>query len=161
MLRAMREIRDELPDLIWLVIGEGPDRRRLERAISDANLDDRVRLLGLRPDALQIIGAADAVVQPSLHEAYSQVMAEALWMRRPLVMTTVSGATDLITSGETGLLVPKANASALADALRVMYHDAALREHLGKNGRYRVEQHLSLGVIMPRFENTYTEVVCQ
>ncbi len=127
MIEAMRQVHEDLPDLVWLVVGDGPDRAALEEAIRQDGLAECVRLLGWRSDALQINGAVDAVVQPSIQEGYSQVMAEALWMGTPLVTTDVSGAPDLVTNGETGLVVPKADPSALADALRSLYRDAGLR----------------------------------
>ena len=91
MIEAVRQVREDLPDLVWLVVGDGPDRAALEEAIRQDGLAECVRLLGWRSDALQINGAVDAVVQPSIQEGYSQVMAEALWMGTPLVTTDVSG----------------------------------------------------------------------
>jgi glycosyltransferase involved in cell wall biosynthesis len=161
MIEAIRQVHEDLPDLVWLVVGDGPDRASLEAAIRQNGLDGCVRLLGWRSDALQINGAVDAVVQPSIQEGYSQVMVEALWMGTPLLTTDVSGAQDLVTNGETGLVVRKADPSALAEALRSLYRDARLRGDLARRGRQHVETHHSLTAIVPRFEKVYTEVLDQ
>jgi glycosyltransferase involved in cell wall biosynthesis len=155
----MRQLHQELPDLVWLVVGDGPDRAALEEEIRDSGLAECVRLLGWRSDALRINGAVDAVVQPSIQEGYSQVMVEALWMGTPLVTTDVSGARDLVADGDTGLVVPKADSSALADAVRRLYQDANLRDDLARRARQYVETHLSIDAIVPRFEHVYREVL--
>ena len=155
MVEAVRQVAQDLPDLTWVIVGDGPDRAQIESAVDQDGLAGRVRVLGWRKDALRLLGAMDAVVQPSLQEAYSQVMAEALWMSRPLVMTDVSGAPDLVTDGETGLVVPRADAGALARALRDLYADAALCERLGRQGRRHVEARLAIPAILPRYEDSY------
>ena len=68
---------------------------------------------------------------------------------------------SLVTNGETGLVVPKADPSALADALRSLYRDATLRRDLARRGRQHVETHLSAVAIVPRLEDVYTEVLAQ
>jgi glycosyltransferase involved in cell wall biosynthesis len=158
LLEAVCHLAEDLPDLVWLVVGDGPERAPLERAINQARLGERVRLLGWRTDALRIIGAVDAVVQPSLQEAYSQVMAESLWMRTPLVISDVSGATDLITNGENGFVVPKADARALACAIQKLYYDSQLREQLGRAGRSHMEKYYSIDRIVPLYEALYEDV---
>ena len=161
MIEAIRQVHGVLPDLVWLVVGDGPDRAALEEEIRRNGLVGCVQLLGWRSDALQINGAVDAVVQPSIQEGYSQVMAEALWMGTPLLTTDVSGAQDLVTHGVTGLVVRKADPSALADALCNLYRDANLRDDLARRGRLHMEMHHSLAAIVPRFENVYRDVLAR
>ena len=153
--QAMVEFRARDPDVILLVVGEGPEWAALERQIEVAGLGDRVRLLGWRHDAMVLMAAVDAVVQPTLHEAFSQVMAEALWMRKPLIITDVSGATDIIRDGENGLLVPKADPGALASAIGRLAADESLRVRLGEAGRAYVEEHLRIEKIIPQYEQVY------
>jgi glycosyltransferase involved in cell wall biosynthesis len=158
MLTALQALASELPDLVWLVLGDGPDRRRLEDGVRASGLEDRVRFLGWRTDAIKIVAAVDAIAQPTLQEGYSQVMVEALWMGTPLVITDVSGATDLISSGHTGLLVPRADPDALAAAIRALHGDQGLRAAVSANGRADVEQRLTLERVIPRFEEMYSAV---
>jgi glycosyltransferase involved in cell wall biosynthesis len=158
MVQALQALGDELPDLVWLVLGDGPDRARLQESVRASAIEDRVRFLGWRTDAVKVVGAVDAVVQPTLQEGYSQVMVEALWMGTPLVMTEVSGATDLIRSGETGLLVRRADPSALAAAIRALHDDQALRTRVASNARADVASKLTLERVIPRFEAVYTAI---
>ena len=73
------------------------------------------------------MAAVDAVVQPTLQEAFSQAMVEALWLGKPLIMTDVSGAPDIISEGHNGMLVPRGDSDALADAIIHLAGDASLR----------------------------------
>jgi glycosyltransferase involved in cell wall biosynthesis len=97
----------------------------------------------------------DGVVQPTLQEAFSQVMAESLWMSKPLVITDVSGAPDIIQEGETGLLVPKADVAALVQAIQRLAGDPGFGRRLGESGRAYVEEHLTIEKIIHRYEQTY------
>lgn len=159
MVDALRRLAPEVADLVWLVVGEGADRAELETAAIRSGVADRVRFLGWRKDALRIVGAVDVVVQPSLQEAYSQAMVEALAMGVPLVMTNVSGARDLIADGETGVVVERGDVGALVDAVRRLHGDPALRERLGRGGRHHVEATLTAREIVPRYEESYMRAV--
>lgn len=155
LIEAMALLRDRLPHAQLLIAGEGPGRPFLERQIAEARLENRVRLLGWRRDALTLMAAVDIIVQPTLQEAFSQVMAEALWMGTPLIMSDVSGAPDVISDGINGLLVPRANTEALASAIERLARDSCLRERLGRAGRAYVEKHLAIRSVIPQYERVY------
>jgi glycosyltransferase involved in cell wall biosynthesis len=155
LIQAMTELRSYIPSILLLVVGEGPERNNLEQQIHAAGLQHHVTLLGWRRDAIRLMHAVDAVVQPTLQEAFSQVMAEALWLRKPLVITDVSGARDVITDGENGLLVPKQDASALATAVKLLANDTDLRRRLGEAGRAHVQQHLHIDKVISQYEQVY------
>lgn len=155
LIQAMTELRSYIPSILLLVVGEGPERNNLEQQIHAAGLQHHVILLGWRRDAIRLMHAVDAVVQPTLQEAFSQVMAEALWLRKPLVITDVSGARDVITDGENGLLVPKQDASALATAVKLLANDTDLRRRLGEAGLAHVQQHLHIDKVISQYEQVY------
>lgn len=155
LIRAMEHAHAHFPQIVLLIVGEGPERRALEQQIRDADLGDVVRLLGWRRDAMTLIAAVDAVVQPTLQEAFSQVMAEALWMGKPLVITKVSGATDIICDSHNGLLVDKEDPRALTKAIERLVCDDRFRAKLATNGRHYVTQNLQIGNIILQYQNSY------
>ena len=155
LIRAMEDLHADFPQLALLIVGEGPERAALEQQIRHAGLGDVVRLLGWRRDAMTLMAAVDAVVQPTLQEAFSQVMAEALWMGKPLVITDVSGATDVIQDSHNGLLVPKGDPRALMVAIERLVCDAGLREKLATNGKHYVTQNLGSENIIRQYEKSY------
>lgn len=159
LVEAAASLRARIPDLSVVIVGEGPERPNLERQIAAAGLADVVRLLGWRRDAMAIMAVADVVVQPTLQEAFSQVMAEALWMKKPLVITDVSGATDVISDGNNGLLVPKTDVDALVAAVSRLAQSSELRGALGREGRKYVSEHLRIEKVVPQYEEAYMKAL--
>jgi glycosyltransferase involved in cell wall biosynthesis len=155
LVQALGALARTLPDLVWVVLGDGPQRRELEAQVGAAGLSEIVRFTGWRTDALAVIAAADVVVQPTLQEAYSQVMVEAQWMGTPLVITEVSGACDLISSDETGIVVPRRDPDALAAAIGRLHGDPALGRRLASTARARVAAELVPARVIPRYESAY------
>jgi len=159
LLEAVAALKERVPRLLLLVVGEGPERSAIERQVERDGLGHLVRLLGWRRDAMELMASVDAVVQPTLQEAFSQVMVEALWMQKPLIITDVSGAPDIITDGENGLLVPRGDAAALARAIERLVDDPGLCARLGRAGRVYVENNLTIGKIITRYEQSYLRVM--
>ena len=159
LIEAAAILKSELPELLVLLIGEGPERANIERQIKELNLEENVKLTGWRSDAMAIMAAVDAVVQSTLQEAFSQAMIEALWMSKPLVITDVSGSADVVRDGENGLLVPKADASALAAAIKSLADDPELRVRLGSAGHEYVVSELEIGRKIREYERVFERVV--
>jgi len=129
---AIRAIT-EVPDAILAIAGDGALRDNLERLAQETGVADRVRFLGLRPDARALMGAADVVVMPSRWEGLPLSALEALASGTPLVATDVRGLRELVTDGENALLVPE-EPHALAAALRRVLDDPELAARLGAAG---------------------------
>jgi glycosyltransferase involved in cell wall biosynthesis len=100
-----------------VVVGDGPRERELKDLVIAMGLAERVRFAGFRADAVALLGAADLVVHPSLSEALSIVVIEALSLGKAVVATEVGGMRDLLGDGEHGWMVPMADAEALFDAM--------------------------------------------
>jgi glycosyltransferase involved in cell wall biosynthesis len=159
LIDAVAQLRPKLPHMRLLIVGEGPERRALGQRIAALGLGDCVSILGWRRDAMTLMAAVHAIVQPTLQEALSQVMVEALWMRKPLIITDVSGAPDIIMNEENGLLVPKADSVSLARAMEKVATDRALQVRLGDAGRAYVEEHLTIQRIISQYERVYEDAL--
>jgi glycosyltransferase involved in cell wall biosynthesis len=155
LLEAATALRGRIPGLLFLIVGDGPERSAIERLIQEKGLEDIVHLTGHRRDAMALMAAVDLVVQPTLHEAFSQVMAEAMWMRKPLIISDVSGALDIVRDGENGILVPAGNPGALSAALVRVCTNPALRDRLALNGREFVSRRLTPEAVIPLYEQCY------
>ncbi len=135
-----------------LIVGDGPDRRMLERRIAEAGLDGRVELTGsLTQDRVaELVGSADVLAAPSVptrkgkREGIPVVLMEALSCGVPAVASDLSGIPELVEDGVSGLLVPPGDAAALASALIELERDPALRERFGRAGRAKVEREFDL-----------------
>ncbi len=155
LIEAAAKLRRDIPNLLVLCVGEGPERAKIERLIGELGIAENVKLTGWRKDAMVIMAASDAVAQSTLQEAFSQAMIEALWMKKPLIMTDVSGARDVIRDGENGLLVPKANTDALAAALKKLANEPALGDRMAAAGHEMVERELVIRKKIGEYERVF------
>ena len=132
-----------------LLAGDGPDEDAIVRQVAHLGLGDCVRLLGLVPHAqllrLYRDQAVDCVVLPSLdlgggeHEGISVALVEAMAHGVPVISTATGGLSELLEGGA-GIMVPPADAEALADALEHLLGSRPLRLELGRRGRRRIEE---------------------
>ena len=140
-----------LPNVRLHVYGEGPDRPRIERAITDHGVADRVTLHGAvdRPQAA--LASAGVLVLPSLAEGFGLVLIEAMAAGVPVVATDVAGVRDVVRDGVTGLLVPPGDPAALAAAIGRVAGDVDLRGRLTPAAAEDVRQRFSWDVTLPRY----------
>jgi glycosyltransferase involved in cell wall biosynthesis len=121
-------------------VGDGPERQALEGEIAERRLTGAVRLAGsCNPDrVIDFYARTDAFALASFAEGVPVVLMEAMAMEIPCVATWIAGVPELIRDGVDGLLVPPADAEALAAALERLMDDPALRARLGESARRRV-----------------------
>ncbi|MCZ7862300.1 glycosyltransferase family 4 protein [Agrobacterium salinitolerans] len=127
------------------LFGQEAYEARIREQASRLGLEGRVRFLGFRPDVPELMAAMDVVAHTSIvAEPFGRVVVEAMMCGRPVVATRGGGVTEIIRDGETGLLVPPGNASALAAAIGRILSQPALAERLARKGRKDVSQRFSL-----------------
>ena len=143
LVDACAILRDRGRSVRATLIGEGTERPALEQRVRELALDGVVTLAGALPRdrVANLVGAADVVVQPSVvlasgkTEGIPVALMEALAAERAVVASRVSGIPELVRDGETGLLVPPGDPTALADAIERLAGDPGLRAALGAAGR--------------------------
>lgn len=138
-LAAMVELARAYPGIRLLLVGDGPDRDLLARLAGDLGIAGLVDMIGFQEDVRPLIAACDVVMVPSLKEGFGLVAVEAMAMARPVVATEVGGLPEVVAEGQTGLLVPPEDPSALAAALEVVLKQGELATIMGMRGRQRAE----------------------
>ncbi|MBI4355800.1 MAG: glycosyltransferase [Candidatus Omnitrophica bacterium] len=159
LLEALPSLRAEFPSLRTLIVGDGPLRQRLESQAARLGLTDCVELTGWQEPIEPVLAQTDVVVLPSLWEGFGLVLAEAMQCGKPVVASRVGGIPELVIDGETGLLVPSADAAALAHALRRILRDRAWAEQLGRAGRHRVAEQFPVGRMVEQLDTLYMEAL--
>ena len=126
------------PDIVFLIVGDGERRAELETAARASGLGDRVRFLGWRADLNRLYADLDVVVLTSKNEGSPVALIEAMAAGRPVVSTRAGGVEDVVTDGETGVVVPIGDAPAVARAVVDLLEDPARAARLGAAGRASV-----------------------
>lgn len=150
VLHALPYVAEKIPNVTYLVVGTGPDRKRLERLARHLQIQNRVHFLGEVPhDELpDFYSAADLFVMPAREappdvEGFGLVFLEANACGTPVVGARTGGIPDAIAEGKTGLLVPAGTPAPLAEALTQLLTDPARLTALGERGRRRAVQEAS------------------
>jgi glycosyltransferase involved in cell wall biosynthesis len=132
LVRALGILRRQGSDKFHLyLVGEGPARGRIERALREEKLEEHVTLEGLQLDVRPYYEAADLVVLPSHSEGPSNVLLEAMMAERPVVATSVGGIPEVVTHEESALLVEPRNPAALAAGIHRALNDPQ-QDRLGR-----------------------------
>ncbi|NJE42905.1 glycosyltransferase family 4 protein [Thermococcus sp. GR6] len=121
LINAMKIVTSQRDDVICYIIGEGPERKRLENLIKTNNLETTIKLVGSKPhEEIPLwMNAADIFVLPSLSESFGIVQIEAMACGVPVVATINGGSEEIITSEDYGLLCPPTNPECLAEKILI------------------------------------------
>jgi len=136
-VRAMKSVVAAVPNAHALVIGDGPLRPAVERAIAQSGLGANVHLAGYRGDADTLLSAADVVALSSREEGMGTVLIDALWMGKAIAATRAGGIPEVVEDGTSGLLSPPEDGLALGSAISRLLMDSALRNRFAIAARAR------------------------
>jgi L-malate glycosyltransferase len=158
LLRAVAALKARIPALHVILVGDGPERPRLTEETKGLGIEQIVHFAGERPPAPNLHGLFDVSVLCSTSEAFPNSILEAMAAARPVVATNVGGNPDAVLEGETGLLVPSADADALASAIFRLYSEPALRTAFGSVGRANAESGYGAPAVIEQVERLYEQL---
>ncbi|HEY3067286.1 MAG TPA: glycosyltransferase family 4 protein [Methylomirabilota bacterium] len=159
LLEAVARLRPRLPRVRCVLAGDGPLRAELESRAAALGIAACCRFLGARTDVADVLSAVEVVTLPSRSEGLPFALLEAMTLGKPVVASTVGGNPEVVEDGRTGLLVPPADAAALADAIARLLehpHEAAA---MGERGRVRVRDHFTLTRTTRAIEDLYLDLL--
>lgn len=155
LLRAFARIAPVYADVDLLLVGDGPDRRSIERQIAEAGLMDRVKLVGVQSNVPDWLLAADIFTLTSVSEAASITLLEAMACGLPSVITDVGGNGEIVRDGIDGLLVPRGDAVRLGEAFSRLLDDHRLCADMGRSASERVAQGFALDQTIECYASLY------
>jgi glycosyltransferase involved in cell wall biosynthesis len=156
-LRAARQVMDILPDVRFVIVGDGPKREELESEAQDLGLDSCVRFTGHRSDVSVIQSLMDLQVFPSLWEGVPLTVFEAMAMGRAIVSTNVDGLAEVLEDGKNALIVAPADSEQLATGMMRLLSDRRLAERLGRNA-LESSKSFDIGRTVENLESLYDEL---
>lgn len=157
-LRAAQRVLIDFPRTLFVLVGEGPDRRKLEELVRDLNIAERVIFAGHREDMPGVYASLDILVLPSINEGLPMTLIEAMAAARPVIATPVGAIPKLIIPEQTGLLVNPRDPVGLAAALGRLISNPDLRHRLGRDGQVWVMRRFSAEAMAQQYAEIYQEV---
>ena len=156
-LQAVKILLDKGLDAEFVVLGDGPDRLALRGLADELNVTRRVTFT---PHTVSgQLNQLDLLVEPSLQEGLGMSVMQAMATGVPVVATGVGGLYDLIEDGVTGIMVPAADAVALADAMYRLLSNSSERIELAKQAREMIEKEFSAELVAQKHVEYYRECV--
>ncbi len=143
-----------------VLVGDGPERLRLEELAREAGLGDRFLVTGRASDTAELLRALDIFVLPSRFEGLSNALLEAMATGLPIVATAVGGTPELVTAGVSAELVPPGDEAALRNALAALLADPARRAALGNRALARARGRFSVDAFVASCAALYERLAC-
>lgn len=157
LLEAMPSVLERFPHVVFLLVGDGPQRADLEQQARHLGVETSARFLGTRDDVYHLLAAADVFVLPSVSEGMPMALLEALGMGVAVVASNLTGIADVVEDGRHGLLTPPGKPDSLAHAVTRLLEDDDLRANLSQSGKQLVRQEYTVDRMCERYESLFRE----
>jgi glycosyltransferase involved in cell wall biosynthesis len=155
-LEAAAALRGAAPGATFLLLGDGPERARLQALAASLGMADRVVFAGFRDDVCPWMRAMDVVVLPSIAmEGFGRVLVEAALMGKPAVTTDLGGTAEVVQDGVTGYVVPPGDVPALTRAILRLLENAPARVSMGEAARRRALRLFTVDRMVQETEAAY------
>jgi L-malate glycosyltransferase len=157
-LRVAARIHQHLPEVEFLLVGDGPLRREIEQEAQTLGLGEHLSFLGDRRDIPAVLASMDVAVLTSDSEGLSNVILEAMAASLPVVAYDVGGNAELV-NDQRGVLVAAGDEQGFADAVERIVVESSLRQQLGLNASRFVEENFSLERVRNRYQELYATLL--
>jgi glycosyltransferase involved in cell wall biosynthesis len=163
LIEAAAQLKPRFPELRVVVAGDGFERPELIKLAETLGIADQVTFLGWVPnsDLPPYYRAAAISVIPSLEEGFGIPAAEAMGCETPVVASDAGGLPEVVEHGVTGLIVPRGDSAALAEAMGTLLADPARRAEMGRAGRERALRLFDWDRTAEQFEKIYASVLAR
>lgn len=158
LIQAFAQFTKKYPLARLEIVGDGPERQRLQALVREMMLNKNVEFLGSQRDVAPIISKWDIFTLPSVSETFGIVILEAMALGLPIVATNAGGIPDIIDNGKNGLLVESKDSIALCKAMEKILDHPALAAELRRNGEKRTAD-FDIKKIVEKIENIYLRLI--
>ncbi|MBI4618813.1 MAG: glycosyltransferase family 4 protein [Desulfobacterales bacterium] len=159
-LDAARLVLKDFPKAKFLIVGEGPRRKNVEAKIEELGINDFTIMTGHREDIPEILSISDiSVLTSESSEGVPQALIQAMAMARPVVATNAGGIPEIVSDGQTGMLIEPNDADKLAKSILRLLKDREFAQRIGNNARKLVEYRFSCDAMIDRITNLYKTIL--
>ena len=156
---AMETVVKKAVDARLILVGDGPERQKVELMVDELGLRRNVLLTGYRRDVLNLLRCSDLLVLCSEIESAPLTLLEGMSSGLPVIATDVGGIPEIVADGRNGFLVPQNSPGALAEKILELDSDKELRLKMGEEARRTVLERFTAEKVVPEYEEIYGRVV--
>jgi len=160
-LQAFSKLVENYPQATALIVGEGPDEKKLKEYCSSEKLDSKVVFTGYQKDITSIYKSLDLVILPSLSEGMPNVALEGMLFGKPVIGTKTGGIPEVVIDEQSGMLVPAADPDSLSRAMLVLLEDENKMRRFSDNSRKYVLENFSLEKRVKSIVELYQELMAE
>ena len=160
-LRSARQVKSAVPDAAFLLAGEGELSDSLRGLAAELGIADSTFFLGRCEKVAELLAVSEICVLSSKAEGFSNSILEYMAAGRPVVVTDVGGAREVVAEGETGYLVPSGDDAMMAERLIALLRDPERARAMGAKGKQVVESKFSCEAQLARTESLYDRLLGQ
>ena len=158
LIWAVETLRQMRPQLCFVIVGDGPERERLEAFARDVGATPSLRFLGHREDASRWMKLFSVFCLASSFEGMSNSIMEAMSMGKPVIASDIPPNRELVVQDETGYLPKLADSVGFMQFMRRLIDEPSLCEKMGQAGRERIQQFFSIQRMVDAYANVYREL---
>lgn len=158
-LKAAARVLAQVPDVRFLVVGDGPLRGSLEELAEQLGIRHAVVFAGWQEDPVAFMAEMDMMCVTSRWEPFGYVLIEAMALKKPVVATRVGGIPEVVQDECTGILVTPQDPEAIANGILRLLQNPELAKRFGEAGRRRVEQRFAVAQMIEQYERLFLSVV--
>lgn len=158
LLAALKILKDRASLIGAVLVGDGPEKKRLEDLALRLGIQDRVYFTGFQTNPIPFIAQSQALVMSSNEEGLPFVLLEAMALGKAVISTAVGAIPEVVSHNRTGILVPPKNPEALAEAIFQVVSDQNLAQKLGKEGQDKVRGEFSIERAKSQLEALYSSL---
>ncbi|GAB3472395.1 hypothetical protein GCM10027321_45360 [Massilia terrae] len=160
LVAAIAMARARGTDVKCLLIGDGPMRKSVELLVRNGGLGEHVAITGLLGDVRLAVAACDVIAVPSRNETFSMAALESMALGKPVIMSDVGGAAEMVGSDANGYLYPKGDIAALSQRIELLA-DGARRAALGRQAWETVATRFSAATMVAMYAQVLSGLVAE
>jgi glycosyltransferase involved in cell wall biosynthesis len=155
LVKAMPDVLEAFPRTRLVIVGDGPDRRKLESLTTALHLSPAIEFRGYQPSSAALLRTMDALIVPSIYDVHPLVAVEAMACGLPIVASAVGGLRETVEDGRTGILVAPADVAGLAAGIKRLLASRPGWAGMGEAARRRVAEQVSPQVCLSAYAAEY------
>ena len=159
MIEAFAEVLKSHPNTVLLIVGDGPERNKLETLCEKLNIQDKVIFTGFKVNPQRYFNIIDIFLLSSLSEGTSMTLLEAMAFKKPAVVTDVGGNPEIVRHSQTGFLTPNDNRNEFTMAINQLLSNPENTKHLGINGFLSYQQLFTASKMAIQYQDFYINLL--